>query len=65
VLLIGFLSEQPELLLLARALRRKSAIVLKSGIKRPVSHINSMLRGSPFERSDRLDAIEIAVVIDL
>ena len=24
--------------------RRKSAIVLKSGIKRPVSHINSMLR---------------------
>jgi len=45
VLLIGFLSEQPELLLLARALRRKSAIVLKSGIKRPVSHINSMLRG--------------------
>jgi hypothetical protein len=40
--------------------RRKSAMVLKSGIKRPVSHISSMLRRmiARASRGFRHDALE-------
>src|ERR1700758_2900288 len=44
--------------------RRKLAMVLKSGARRPVSHINSILRFA-FQAAARLDAVEIAVEIDL
>src|SRR5215467_3316441 len=45
---------------------RKSAIVLKSGASRPVSHISSILRcASRSSRRLDLHAVEIAVEIDL
>src|SRR5271169_1791896 len=44
---------------------RKSAIVLKSGISRPVSHTNSMLRWHSLQAPARLHTIEVSVDIDL
>src|ERR1700676_2897942 len=44
---------------------RKLAIVLKSGINRPVNHISSTLRCLTFQAAARLDAVEVAVEIDL
>jgi hypothetical protein len=38
-------------------------MILKSGARRPVSHISSMLRFRlPFEAAARLDSVEIAVM---
>ena len=45
---------------------RKLAMVLKSGAKRPISHIGSTLRwASRSKRRHRLDAVEIAIDVDL
>ena len=45
---------------------RKSAIVLKSGASRPVSHIISTLRAvSRSRRRTRLDLVDVAVDVDL
>jgi len=46
--------------------RRKLAMVLKSGAKRPVSHIRlDIALGLPFKAAAGLDPIKIAVEVDL
>lgn len=55
----------PHTALIARPLsRRKLAIVLKSGTSRPVNHIDVAQR-FPLEAAARLQAVEVAVEIDL
>src|SRR3984893_13005958 len=44
---------------------RKSAIVLKSGIRRPVSHTNSMLRWHSRQAPARVHPIEVSVDVNL